>query len=140
MGHLGSLHAKMYSEMPSVQLVGVVDVDRNRAEQIAHEYKTTAFPVVGDLLKNVDAVSVVTPTSTHGVIGEEAIQAGVHVFIEKPITSSTAEANRLLELSKKKGVKIQVGHIERFNSALLALAKYRLNPIFVESHRLAQFL
>ena len=138
-GHLGSLHAKMYAEMPSVQLVGVVDVDRNRADQIAHEYKTTAFPAVGDLLKNVDAVSVVTPTSTHGVIGEEAIQAGVHVFIEKPITSSTAEANRLLELSKKKGVKIQVGHIERFNSALLALAKYRLNPIFVESHRLAQF-
>jgi len=138
-GHLGSLHAKMYAEMPSVQLVGVVDVDHNRAMQIAHEYKTAAFTVVGDLLKNIHAVSVVTPTSTHCAIAEEAMQGGVHVFIEKPISRSTAEANRLLELSKKKGVKIQVGHIERFNSALLALAKYRLNPMFIESHRLAQF-
>ncbi len=138
-GHLGSLHAKMYSQIPSATLVGVADVNHKRAEQIAAEYSTKAFQSFDELIKNVKALSIVTPTSYHCSVAEKAIQNGVHVFIEKPMTSTTDEAKRLVDLSSKYGVKVQVGHIERFNSALLALEKYHIQPMFIESHRLAQF-
>ena len=138
-GHLGSLHAKMYAGISSAALVGVVDSDKARAEGIAREFNTKAFPSIDELLKHVSAVSVVTPTSTHFAIAEQAITRGVHVLIEKPITTTTAEAVSLVNLAKRKGVKVQVGHIERFNPALMALEKYHLHPMFIESHRLAQF-
>ena len=138
-GHLGSLHAKMYAQIPNVALVGVVDTDNAKAKQIASEYSTKAYQNIDEFLQNVKAISVVTPTSMHHSVAEQAIKRGVHVFIEKPITGSTDEAKRLVELSKKNDVKIQVGHIERFNSALLALEKYHIQPMFIESHRLAQF-
>lgn len=138
-GHLGSLHAKMYADMPSVQFVGITDLDQDRAEKVAREYRTTAFSTLDELLTKVKAVSIVTPTSTHFEIAEKALERGVHIFVEKPITQSIGEAQRLLEMSKKTGLKVQVGHIERFNSALLALEKYHVNPMFIESHRLAQF-
>ena len=129
----------MYSQIHNAELVGVADVDHARAEKIAAEYSTKAFPSFDELIKNVKALSIVTPTSEHYAVAEKAIKNGVHVFIEKPITNTTDEAKRLVELSKKHSVKIQVGHIERFNSALLALEKYHIQPMFVESHRLAQF-
>jgi len=138
-GHLGSLHAKMYADMPSVQFVGITDLDPDRAKKVAREFKTTAFSTLDELLTKVKAVSIVTPTSTHSEIAERALERGVHVFVEKPITRSIGEAQHLLELSKRTGLKVQVGHIERFNSALLALEKYHVNPMFIESHRLAQF-
>ncbi|MGA2625080.1 MAG: Gfo/Idh/MocA family oxidoreductase [Bacteroidota bacterium] len=138
-GHLGSLHAKMYADMPSVQFVGVTDVDQDRARKVAREYRTAAFSTLDELLTKVKAVSIVTPTSTHSEIAEKALGRGVHIFVEKPITQSIGEAQHILELSKKTGLKVQVGHIERFNSALLALEKYHVDPMFIESHRLAQF-
>jgi len=138
-GHLGALHAKMFAEIPAVELIGVMDIDLKRAQTIAAGCNTKAYPGVDELLPNVKAVSVVTPTSTHCEIAEKAIKCGVHVFIEKPITQTTKEALHLLELARKNGAKIQVGHIERFNSALLALEKYHIDPMFIESHRLAQF-
>lgn len=138
-GHLGSLHAKMLAEMPSVKFVGIHDVDEKRAGTVARESKVDAYSSPDLLLQDVNAVIVATPTSTHFEIARQAIGAGVHVFIEKPITESPEQAQQLIDLAKQKHVKIQVGHIERFNSALLALDKYHLRPMFVESHRLAQF-
>lgn len=138
-GHLGSLHTKMYAEIESANLVGVYDVDPSRAEQVAQHYHTKAFPSMNELLKNCKAVSIATTTKTHYEVAQQAINAGVHVLIEKPITRTVDEAEALIKLAKEKKVKIQVGHIERFNPALLALEKYHLQPMFIESHRLAQF-
>ncbi|MBI5215206.1 MAG: Gfo/Idh/MocA family oxidoreductase [Ignavibacteriae bacterium] len=138
-GHLGSLHAKMYAGIDSAQLVGLFDVDSARANERAREYNCKAFLSVEELLDATDAVSVTTPTTLHCGIASEAIKRGKHVFIEKPITTTIEEAKELVKLSRKHNVKIQVGHIERFNPALLALEKYRIRPMFVESHRLAQF-
>jgi predicted dehydrogenase len=138
-GHLGSLHAKMFSQIPTAELVGVVDADSARAGLVAGEVRTRAFPTYQELLKNVQAVSIVTPTSTHFELARMAIDAGIHVFVEKPITTTTEQAETLVNLSRSRNVTVQVGHIERFNPALLALEKYKINPMFVESHRLAQF-
>jgi predicted dehydrogenase len=138
-GHLGSLHAKMYAQIPSVELIGVADTDPARAAKIAAEHGCRAFGSPGELLGAAKAVSVATPTSTHFEIAKLAIGRGVHVFIEKPVTTTTTEAAELIRLAKESRVKVQVGHIERFNPALLAIEKYDLHPMFVESHRLAQF-
>jgi predicted dehydrogenase len=138
-GHLGSLHAKMYAAITTAELVGVMDNVSARAEVVAQENKSMAYRSIDELLGNVRAVSIATPTSTHAEIAERAIAKGVHVLLEKPITSTVEEAERIVKLAKQKNVKIQVGHIERFNPALLALEHYLINPMFVESHRLAQF-
>lgn len=138
-GHLGSLHAKMYAEIPSAELVGIMDIDRNRSESLALELNTKAFASADELLQSVKAVSIATPTSTHYSIARQAIEKRVNMLIEKPITSTITEADSLLQLAKQHKAKIQVGHIERFNPAILALEKYKINPVFVESHRLAQF-
>ena len=138
-GHLGSRHAKMLADIPSADLVGIIDADEQRSHDLANELHVKAFSSLDELLKNVHAVSIATPTSTHFQIAERAIRRGIQVFIEKPITSSIAEAKRLVDLAGQHNVKIQVGHIERFNPAILALEKYHLQPMFVESHRLAQF-
>ncbi len=138
-GHLGSLHAKLWKEVPSARLEGVYDSDPGRRDDAARATKSRAFGSLAELLRGVDAVSVVTPTSTHAAIAGEAIAAGRHVFIEKPITSTEEDASALIAAAREKRVKLQVGHIERFNPAILALESHRLRPMFVESHRLAQF-
>lgn len=138
-GHLGSLHAKMFSELSTSRLVGVFDTDVQRANEKASMYGCSAFSSLDEMLKNVNAVSIAAPTTLHSEIAREAIMRGIHVFIEKPITTTIEEARELIALSKQHHVKIQVGHIERFNPALLALEKFNINPVFVESHRLAQF-
>jgi predicted dehydrogenase len=138
-GHLGSLHAKMLSNIQNADLVGVYDADRVRAEKIAGDYHTKIFTNIDDLLNNVKAVCVATPTTAHYEIARKAIDKRIHLFIEKPITHTTEEAEILVKTASDNNVKIQVGHIERFNPALLALETYKLNPMFIESHRLAQF-
>ncbi len=138
-GHLGSLHAKMYAEISSAKLVGLYDVDYERAQKVAAQFDGRAFTSLDDLLKSVRAVSIATPTSTHYSIAKKAIEQDLHVFIEKPITETAEEAQSLLESAVLRKVKIQVGHIERFNPALMALEKYKLEPMFIESHRMAQF-
>ncbi len=138
-GHLGTHHAKMLSQITSAELVGIFDVDLERANLIASEVATKPYTSVEGLLRDVQAVSIVAPTRKHFEIAWEAIKREIHVFIEKPITSTTDEAESLVRLAREKNVKIQVGHIERFNPAILALEKYDLQPMFVESHRLAQF-
>ena len=138
-GHLGSLHARMYAEIPAAELIGVMDTDAARADAIARDLHVTSFRTPEELLGRVSAVSIAAPTSSHFELARRAIGAGVHALIEKPMASTIEEASAIVELAKEKKVKIQIGHIERFNPALLALQKYELCPMFVESHRLAQF-
>ncbi|MDL1894021.1 Gfo/Idh/MocA family oxidoreductase [Sphingobacteriales bacterium CHB3] len=138
-GHLGSLHAKMLAEIDDVTLAGVFDTNTTKAESVATEFGTKACSTYAELVGSVDALTVATTTSTHFEVARTALVQGKHVFIEKPITQTTAEADELNRLAKEKGVLIQVGHIERFNAAVLALEKYTIDPLFVESHRLAQF-
>lgn len=138
-GHLGQHHAKHFSKLRHGFLVGVYDLDLARAETIANTYKTRAFTSLQELLRECEAVSIVTPTNQHGQVAEECIRAGKHVFIEKPITKTVAEADRLLKLAEENGVLIQVGHIERLNPALLVLKQYSINPKYIEVQRLAPY-
>lgn len=138
-GHLGSLHAKMLAEIGHVTLAGVYDTDAAKAKKIAAAFETQACATYDALLDAVDALTVATTTSTHYTVARKALERGKHVFIEKPITHTIAEADDLIRLSKANNALIQVGHIERFNAAVLALEKYHIDPLFVESHRLAQF-
>jgi predicted dehydrogenase len=138
-GKLGALHAKMYAQIPKAELVGVIDTDAERAREIASEFRTTVYPSTEKLLKDVNVISIATPTTTHHQIAMEAIAAGVHLFIEKPITHSTLEGEEVVRRAREKGITVQVGHIERFNPAILAVEPYNLRPMFIESHRLAQF-
>jgi predicted dehydrogenase len=138
-GHLGALHAKMYAGIKTANFVGVYDVDPARCREIADQYRVKAFASIGELLAAVDALSIATVTTHHYETAKEALTAGRHVLIEKPMTTTIAEAEELNALAAAKGVLIQVGHIERFNAAILSLEKYKLAPMFIESHRLAQF-
>jgi predicted dehydrogenase len=138
-GHLGSLHAKMLSDIEGAHLAGLFDVDMAKAEKEAAELQTRAFPSIEELFAAVDAATVATSTSTHFHVARLGLEHGKHLFIEKPITETVEEADELCRLADMKGVLLQVGHIERFNPAILALEKYEIRPMFVESHRLAQF-
>jgi predicted dehydrogenase len=139
-GHLGKHHVEHLSNIKNVTLAGVYDIDRARAEGISKTFKIDCFNSIQDLLKNVDAVSIVTPTKNHKDVAELCIKAGKHVFIEKPITETVEEADTLIGLSKEHNTIIQVGHIERLNPALLPLEGYELNPKFVEVQRLAPYM
>jgi predicted dehydrogenase len=138
-GHLGSLHTKMYAQIPSVNLVGVYDVDSQRAKKVAAEFGIKAFSTLDELLSQVEAVSIATATQSHYDVAMQVIKRGVHLLIEKPITATIEQAKALTERAEIKGLKLQVGHIERFNPAILALEPYNITPLFIESHRLAQF-
>jgi predicted dehydrogenase len=138
-GHLGRLHAKMLAAMEGIRFVGVFDMDHAKAATVATEFGTRPFAAMEELLAEVDAVTVATSTTAHFAVAREALQKGLHVFLEKPITETVAEAEELCRLAAAAGVKVQVGHIERFNPAILALDGFPLQPLFVESHRLAQF-
>lgn len=138
-GHLGSLHAKMYSQLGCANLVGIFDVDGEKARNVARELGTKAFGTIDEAIEASDAVSIVTTTVAHYETADRSLRHGVHTFIEKPITETIEQARSLVALAEEKHLKIQVGHIERFNPAILALESYELKPLFIESHRLAQF-
>jgi len=138
-GHLGSLHTKMYAQMEGATLVGVYDADAAKARTVAEEYKTKAFASIDELLAAVQAVSIVTTTKSHFDVASKALSRGIHTFIEKPITETIEQAKALIAVADAKQLQIQVGHIERFNAAILALESYNIKPLFIESHRLAQF-
>lgn len=138
-GHLGRIHAKLLCELQSQAMVGVYDIVPEAAQKVAKEFDTTAFASLEALLSNVDAVVIANSTSAHYETLLTCINQGVHCFVEKPITSSGEEAKEILQLAEQKGVLLQVGHVERFNPALASLQDFALEPMFVESHRLAQF-
>lgn len=138
-GHLGSLHAKMFASMEIATLAGIYDANADRASQIAAEYGCKACSTPDELFTLCDAISIATPTTTHFDTASLCLKAGKDIFIEKPITSEIAEAEELVALAAKLNKILQVGHIERFNPALLSLEKYLLNPLFIQTDRLAQF-
>ncbi len=138
-GHLGKVHAKLWKEVSGVAVTGLYDANGAQASAVSNETGIENMDTLGALLDRVDALSIVTPTQSHFDVAREAIEAGKHVLIEKPITTTTEQAKELIALAKSVGVKIQVGHIERFNPALLAAEPYLDDPRFFESHRMAQF-
>src|SRR3990172_949577 len=142
-GHLGSIHSRLINEIcktnGSVSFAGVYDIDMNKTNQAAENFNVKAFDSLDSLLSAVDTLVVVTSTPTHFDIAKKALSKQINLFIEKPVTSSLEEAVELIRISKYAKVKIQVGHVERFNSALTSLDGYNLDPKFIESHRLSQF-
>jgi len=138
-GHLGRLHANLYNKVERAHLVGVYDIDTGTGQQAAKDADCRAFQSAEELLQEVDAVNIATPTTQHFELAMQALALGRHLFIEKPITTSVEEADRLLARASEKNCVIQVGHIERFNKAMRALHSTAVSPMFIESHRLATF-
>lgn len=143
LGHLGKTHLKILKEIcierNDVELMGVFDIDESKNETISKENDLHPDNTADDLIKKINTAIIVTPTSTHFELASKCISNEINTFIEKPVTGTTEEANKLLELSRNKKMKIQIGHIERFNPAILALDNYQIAPMFIETHRLAQF-
>ncbi|MEZ4759259.1 MAG: Gfo/Idh/MocA family oxidoreductase [Flavobacteriales bacterium] len=138
-GHLGRIHIQQLQELPDWHLAGFYDPDPAKVEAIQSEFGAHAFHSVEELIDACGSVDVVTPTLSHFDLASAALAAGRHVFIEKPLTETPAEARRLLELRGPQGPRVQVGHVERFNPAFLAAAPHLTGPMFIETHRLAQF-
>lgn len=139
-GYLGRIHAKIYAAMPEVELVGVVDTDPASAAAVAADYRCQAFGRAKELLGQVDAVSIVVPTVHHLSVARPFLEHGVHMLMEKPLAPGYDEARTLVELAEKAGVIFQVGHLERFNAGVMALAEYAADPRFIEVHRLGGFV
>ncbi len=138
-GHLGKFHLNNWKEMTGVDVVGFMDVDDTNAALVESQYNIPRFEDLSTFLAVCDAVDIVAPTTQHFHLCEAAIKSGKHVFVEKPLTNTMEEAKVLLSLAKEANVKFQVGHIERFNPAFLAVKDLQLQPMFIEVHRLAQF-
>jgi predicted dehydrogenase len=138
-GYLGKFHAEKYAHMDDVELVGVVDKDPGKAQSVAQEFDTLAFTNHNDLVRKVDAVSVATQTPYHFDISKDFLENDVDVLIEKPITTTLEEANTLIGIADARGRIIQVGHLERFNPAVIALEGVINQPMFIESHRLSVY-
>jgi predicted dehydrogenase len=138
-GYLGRLHAEKYAAMDSAELVGICDLDVERANEVAAAAGTTAWSGYEELYGKVDAVSVVTPTESHCKIGMDFLSKGIDVLIEKPIAMDLDEAERLVAEAEKKKAILQVGHLERFNAAVVALNGRLRDPVFIESFRLSPF-
>jgi len=138
-GHLGKFHTKLAKEIENCELIGIYDINLKQAEKISSEFDVKAFSSMEELLKQVDAVSIVATTSAHYNLVKEAFKNNKHVLVEKPITSTIKQGEEIVKMAKEKNLKLQVGHIERFNPALLSLEKYNLDPKFIQTDRLAQF-
>lgn len=138
-GHLGKIHIRLLKEIKDFRLAGFFDPDPANAEKVAEEFGIPAYSSMDALMDAVDAVDIVTPTIAHFDCAKLAIAKGKHFFIEKPLTNTVEEAEKLVELLKNTRLKAQVGHVERFNPAYLAAKEYNLSPMFVEAHRLAEF-
>jgi predicted dehydrogenase len=138
-GYLGRFHAQKYAQAEGCELIAVVDSRQEAREQVAAELKTRALGDYRELIGAVDAVSVVTPTPAHFPVARDFLGQGTHVLVEKPITETAAQARELIELAARARCILQVGHLERFNAAILAAEPYLRAPRFVECHRLAPY-
>lgn len=138
-GHLGKIHLKLLQQSNRYELIGFYDANQDHAKQIEAEFGYTYYPDIDDLIAACDMIDVVTPTSYHHESGLKVLEAGKHLFIEKPITVTVEEARELISLSRKRNVKGQVGHVERFNPAFRSVADRFDSPMFIETHRLAEF-
>ena len=138
-GYLGKFHAEKYAAMDNVRLVGVADIDRSRAEDIAARLGSQSFTDYRNLLSRVDAVSIVVPTESHFNVGLEFLNHDTDVLIEKPMTTTLEQADELIDVAESRGRILQIGHLERFNPAVLALKDIITRPMFIEAHRLSIF-
>ena len=138
-GHLGKIHLKCIKMISEYELIGFYDTNPENAAQVEAEFNIKHFTSADELIKNVDVIDIVTPTITHFEHALNAIENGKHVFIEKPITQTLEEAEILVAKAAEHNVKVQVGHVERFNPAFTAAKESLHNPVFIEAHRLAQF-
>jgi predicted dehydrogenase len=139
-GYLGPFHAEKYAGLGTVDLVGVVDIDADRAAEVADRLGTRAFTDYRELFGRVDCVSLAVPTPAHGAIAEDLLVHDIDVLVEKPVTATVAEGRALVALAEKRGRILQVGHLERFNPAIRSLAGVLTRPRFIECHRLASFI
>ncbi len=138
-GHLGKFHLNNWKEIAGTELVGFYDPNDEVAKEVADKYQLPRFLDADVLIDACDAIDVVAPTNYHFELCEKAIKKGKHVFVEKPLANTMDEARQLVKLAAESGIKFQVGHVERFNPAFLAIKDMQLNPMFIEVHRLAQF-
>lgn len=138
-GHLGKFHLNNWKEIEDVKLTGFYDPNDAIAKEVEEKYALKRFMNEDELMEACDAIDIVTPTQHHFTLCEKAIKKGKHVFVEKPMANSIEEAKELVELVQESKIKFQVGHVERFNPAFLAVQNIKLNPMFIEVHRLAQF-
>ncbi|HEU4575407.1 MAG TPA: Gfo/Idh/MocA family oxidoreductase [Chitinophagaceae bacterium] len=138
-GHLGKFHLNNWKEIPDVEIVGFFDPNDDTAREVSEKYQLARFLDADALMHACDAIDIVAPTTQHFEICEQAIKCGKHVFVEKPLANTMEEARQLVNLVKESNIKLQVGHVERFNPAFLAIKDLQLAPMFIEVHRLAQF-
>lgn len=138
-GHLGKFHLNNWKEISGIELVGFYDPHDQTAQEVSQQYGIPRYEDPVELLKAVDAADIVAPTNFHFELCQLAIRNGKHVFVEKPLANTMEEARELVKLVKESNIKMQVGHVERFNPAYLAIKNLKLNPMFIEVHRLAQF-
>ncbi|WP_428225006.1 Gfo/Idh/MocA family protein [Flavobacterium sp.] len=138
-GHLGKIHLRLLNQSEKYELVGFFDPFEDNATKVAQEFGYKKFDSITELINAVDVVDIVTPTLQHFECAQQAIEAGKHIFIEKPIATTVEEAETIIALAKKHNVKGQVGHVERFNPAFMAVKDKISNPMFIETHRLAEF-
>jgi len=138
-GHLGKFHLNNWKEINNVELVGFYDPNDVAAQEVSEKYQVPRFLDAERLIDAVDAVDIIAPTTYHFELAKMAIRKGRHVFVEKPMANTMQEAQELVNLVRESKIKLQVGHVERFNPAFLAVKQMELNPMFIEVHRLAQF-
>ena len=137
-GYLGRFHALIYSRMDNVELVGISDSDQQQAEQVAAEADTRVLSIE-EMLDQVDAVNIVVPTTLHLKIARPFLQKGVHMLLEKPISSTVEEGREIVDLAKESGAKLQIGHLERYNAGIMALAEHIERPRFIDAQRMGGF-
>jgi predicted dehydrogenase len=138
-GHLGRLHVKQLNQLAETTIAGVYDIDSQRMTEISKEFNVQPLNTFKELLEKSDAIVIATPTQFHYEYAQKSLLANRHIFIEKPITETVEQADELIKLSRETNLKLQVGHIERFNPAIIALEPLQINPLFIESHRLSNF-
>lgn len=138
-GHLGKIHLRLLNQSEKYELIGFYDPDKGNAQKVTDEFGYKSFSSIDELINAVDVVDIVTPTLSHFDCAEKAIKNGKHIFLEKPITNTVEEAEKLIELAKNHSVKGQVGHVERFNPAFTSVKDKIETPMFIETHRLAEF-
>ncbi|MFY8069152.1 MAG: Gfo/Idh/MocA family protein, partial [Flavobacterium sp.] len=138
-GHLGKIHLRLLNQSSKYELVGFYDAFEENATKVAAEFGYKKFDSIAELIAAVDVVDIVTPTLQHFECAQLAIEAGKHIFIEKPIATTVEEAENIMALAQKYNVKGQVGHVERFNPAFTAVKDKINKPMFIETHRLAEF-
>ena len=138
-GHLGKIHIRLLKEIKEFDLIGFYDTNPVNSKKITSEFGISSFSSAEELIDSSDAIDVVTPTKYHFEYAKMTIEKGKHLFVEKPITTTIDEAQELVKLTENKEVKVQVGHVERFNPAFIAIQKDCNNPMFIEAHRLAEF-